>query len=186
MTTLTASPTAVLDDDVLLARVGAGDHGALGTLYERWAPRLLRVAWRIVGGRAEAEDVLHDVFVALPRAASQYHPHGRAGAWLVQCATRAALMSLRSVRRRREAPMPPTELVAALQADRRIDLLDLERRLAALPVGLRTVVVLHRIEGFSHAEVAETLGISEGNSRVRLTRALRLLAAPLTPGNDDL
>jgi RNA polymerase sigma-70 factor (ECF subfamily) len=95
-------------------------------------------------------------------------------------------MSLRSVRRRREAPMPPTELVAALQADRRIDLLDLERRLAALPVELRTVVVLHRIEGFSHAEVAETLGISEGNSRLRLTRALRLLAAPLTPGNDDL
>ena len=186
MPILTASPTAVLDDDLLLARVGAGDHGALGTLYERWAPRLLRVAWRIVGGRAEAEDVLHDVFVALPKAASQYRPSGRAGAWLVQCATRAALMSLRSARRRREAPMPPTELVAASQADQRIDLLDLERRLAALPVGLRTVVILHRIEGFSHAEVAETLGISEGNSRLRLTRALRLLAAPLTPGNDDL
>jgi RNA polymerase sigma factor (sigma-70 family) len=183
---LTASPTAVLDDDLLLARVGAGDHGALGTLYERWAPRLLRVAWRIVGGRAEAEDVLHDVFVALPKAASQYRPSGRAGAWLVQCATRAALMSLRSARRRREAPMPPTELVAASQADQRIDLLDLERRLAALPVGLRTVVILHRIEGFSHAEIAETLGISDGNSRVRLTRALTLLAAPFTPGNDDL
>lgn len=184
--TLTASPTAQLDDDVLLARVGAGDHGALATLYERWAPRLLRVAWRIVGGRAAAEDVLHDVFVALPKAASRYQPGGVAGAWLVQCATRAALMSLRSARRRREAPMPPTELVAASQADRRIDLLDLERRLAALPVGLRTIVVLHRIEGFSHAEIAETLGISEGNSRVRLTRALTLLTATPTTANDDL
>ncbi|MCE2902451.1 MAG: RNA polymerase sigma factor [Gemmatimonas sp.] len=184
--TVTPSPPAVHDDDALLARIRAGDHGALGALYERWAPRLLRVAWRIVGARAEAEDVVHDVFVALPRAAIQYRSTGRAGAWLVQCATRAALMSLRSVRRRREAPMPPTELVAASHADQRIDLLDLERRLAALPVGLRTVVVLHRIEGFSHAEIADTLGISEGNSRVRLTRALTLLTTPSTPATDDL
>lgn len=182
----TFSPPTVHDDDALLARIGAGDHGALGALYERWAPRLLRVAWRIVGARAEAEDVVHDVFVALPKVAVQYRPSGRAGAWLIQCATRAALMSLRSARRRREAPMPTVQLVAASGADQRVDLLDLERRIAALPVGLRTVVVLHRIEGFSHAEIAETLGISEGNSRVRLTRALTLLTAPPTSATDDL
>jgi RNA polymerase sigma-70 factor (ECF subfamily) len=139
----------------------------------------------MVGGRAEAEDVVHDVFVALPKAAMQYRPTGRAGAWLIQCATRAALMSLRTARRRRETSMPPSELVAASRADQRLDLLDIERRLATLPIGLRTVVILHRIEGFSHAEISDTLGISEGNSRVRLTRALTLLAAPSTPMTHD-
>jgi RNA polymerase sigma-70 factor (ECF subfamily) len=56
--------------------------------------------------------------------------------------------------------------------------MDLERRLAAIPVSLRTVLVLHRLEGFSHAEIAKTLGISEGSSRVRLTRALSMLSTP--------
>jgi RNA polymerase sigma-70 factor (ECF subfamily) len=74
--------------------------------------------------------------------------------------------------------MPTAELIADAGAEDRALLLDLERRLAAVPVSLRTVLVLHRLEGFSHAEIAQTLGISEGSSRVRLTRALAILSTP--------
>jgi RNA polymerase sigma-70 factor (ECF subfamily) len=169
------SPTT---DDALLLLTRSGDEDAFAELYERWAPRLLRVAWRLVGSRADAEDVLHDVFVALPRAVQRFSPDGRAGAWLIQCTTRAALMKLRGDRRRRESPMPTAELVADVGAEERVLLMDLERRLAAIPVSLRTVLVLHRLEGFSHAEIAKTLGISEGSSRVRLTRALSMLSTP--------
>lgn len=158
-------------------RVRDGDDGAFAELYDRWAPRLLRVAWRLVGSRADAEDVLHDVFVALPRAVQRFAPDGRAGAWLMQCTTRAALMKLRGDRRRRESPMPTADLVANAHAEDRAMLLDLERTLAAIPVSLRTVLILHRLEGFSHAEIAQTLGISEGSSRVRLTRALAMVSA---------
>lgn len=165
-----------MTDDALLVRVRHGDDGAFAELYERWAPRLLRVAWRLVGSRADAEDVLHDVFVALPRAAQRFEPDGRAGAWLIQCTTRAALMKLRGDRRRRESPMPTIDLVANAGSDKRALLLDLERLLAAIPVPLRTVLILHRLEGLSHAEIAQTLGISEGSSRVRLTRALSMVS----------
>lgn len=179
---LTSSPTcprhASPSDDALLLRVRDGDDDAFGLLYERWAPNLLRVASRVMASRADAEDVVHDVFVALPHALQRFTPEGRAGAWLIQCTTRASLMKLRGVRRRRETPMPATELVAAAAADDRARLIDLDRRLAALPVSLRTVLVLHRLEGLSHAEIASTLGITEGSSRVRLTRALAMLASP--------
>lgn len=175
------APAAQLPDTphaILLSRIRAGDRDALGELYAEWSPRLLRVAWRLVGNRADAEDVLHDLFVGLPTALQRYRDQGRLESWLVQCITRAALMRLRTVQRRREDAMPLVDrFVSASRPDLGPELLELEQHLAALPIALRTVLLLKQIEGLSHAEIAETLGISEGNSRVRLTRALEQLNA---------
>jgi RNA polymerase sigma-70 factor (ECF subfamily) len=158
---------------LLVDRIRSGDADALGLLYDQQAPRLLRVAWRLVGERAEAEDVLHDLFVGLPEALRRYTDEGRLDAWLVRCVVRLSLMRLRIERRRGEhvpldALLPSGQVSPALRAEVR----ELEEAIAALPVGLRTVFLLRQVEGFSHEEIAETLGISEGNSRVRLTRAL--------------
>lgn len=167
----------------LLAAVRAGEPDALGVLYSQYAARLLLVAQRITLHAHDAEDVVHDVFVGLPEALRHYAPRGKFSAWLVTCTVRMALMQRRTARRRRELAMdeawPTGEAPhAASRPDLAPELAEVQQRLAALPAGFRAVVTL-RTEGFTHAEIAETLGISEGNSRIRLARALEQLLAPL-------
>ncbi|MCA0374557.1 MAG: sigma-70 family RNA polymerase sigma factor [Gemmatimonadetes bacterium] len=162
--------------DPLVARVTAGDGEALGVLYDRYAARLLRVAWRLVGTREDAEDVLHDLFVGLPEALRRYHDRGRLEGWLVQCTARVALMRLRARRRRPERALTDADDgIAASRPDLAPELRELEARIARLPDPLRAVFVLRQIEGCTHDEIAATLGISVGNSRVRLSRAFAAL-----------
>lgn len=91
----TRAPAGVsqeLSDAVLVARVRAGDLAALGTAYERHAQMVMAVAYRLTGSRADAEDVLHDVFLGLPEALQRYEERGSFTSWLKRVAVRAALM----------------------------------------------------------------------------------------------
>ena len=172
---VTEHPTHLID------RVRAGDPHALGQLYDEFAPRLLRVARQLLGSREDAEDAVHDMFVGLPEALRRYEEHGTLRAWLTTRTVRLALMRLRSAKRRREDTLADTDHVAHhASADIGVGMADLERAIAALPDTLRTVFVLRQIEGLSHPEIATLLGISEGNSRVRHTRALEHLRARIT------
>lgn len=174
----TLNDTASLDTASLPELAREGNREALGRLYSQFAPRLLRVIWRIVGNREDAEDVLHDLFVGLPKALGRYEDRGRLDAWLAGCAARAALAHLRSRGRRREESLSSDQqFIAASRPDLGPELLELEARIAALPTGLRSVLVLRKIEGLSHAEIAAALGVSVGNSRIRLARALEQLNA---------
>lgn len=162
--------------DGLVARVRAGDSAALGALYDQHATRLLRVAWRLVGTREDAEDVLHDLFVGLPEALRQYEDRGRLESWLVQCTARVALMRLRAQRRRPERALEVgDDGIAASRPDLAPEVREIEARIRRLPDALRAVFVLRQIEGLTHADIAAALGISEGNSRVRLARAFAAL-----------
>ncbi len=159
------------------------DPDALAALYERYAPVMMRVAYHITGSRADAEDVLHDVFLGLPQALQRYEERGRLESWLVRLTARAALS--RGRRRRRQAETPiENKIVSAAPGDveRRLARADLRAALHALPASLRAVVVLKEIEGYAHAEIAEILGITAGASEVRLCRAMRRLRATLTEG----
>lgn len=165
-----------------LARARAGDAEVLGTLYRRHASRLLRVAQRITQHDADAEDVVHDVFVGLPVALRHYQARGRFSAWLVTCTVRMALMRRRSQQRRHEVTLdgawPPGLGPQALsRPDLAPEIAEMEARLAALPDAQRAVLTL-RAEGFAHGEIAAALGITEGNSRIRLARALEQMLAP--------
>lgn len=160
----------------LVGRTRAGDASALALLYERYAAALFRTALRLAGSAAEAEDVVHDVFVGLPEALRRYDDRGRFEAWLTRVTVRVALMRIRHGRRRREAPLKlAASAEAAGRADAGTEHVELRRALAALPDGLRAVVVLKQIEGYSHEEIGALLGISAGASRVRLARALAAL-----------
>jgi RNA polymerase sigma-70 factor, ECF subfamily len=166
--------------DDLVARLRGGAPEALEELYLRSSRALLAAAYRLVGSVADAEDVVHDVFVGLPQALHGYRDDGRFDAWLRRVTVRTALMRLRSGRRRREEPDQAGEQHAAGGGPEE----DLSRRevmaaLAALPDGTREVVVLKLVEGYSHAEIAGLLDISAGASRVRLTRGVALLRRQL-------
>jgi RNA polymerase sigma-70 factor, ECF subfamily len=173
--------TAALTQSELLRLVRERDPRGLAALYDRHAPRMLRVAWRLTSARADAEDVVHDVFLRIPELLARYDERGTLDAWLAQVTARSALMRLRSDRRRHALEAQEViSVVGVARTDLAAEYGDLERLIAALPESQRTVFVLREIEGFSHDEIAALVGISAGASRVRLTRALESLRRSLS------
>lgn len=166
-------------DAALVARMAADDKAALAALYTRYAPTLLGVAVRIVGGRGEAEDLVHDVFIEVWRKADSYAPgRGTVRTWLLLRLRSRALDRVRSPRRARgvslEASVPDyAERFAApddpaLAADRK----RVRAAVDALPSELRQVLLLAVFEGQSASAIAERLSLPLGTvkSRIRLAR----------------
>jgi len=164
----------------LIAEARAGSPDALSALYVEHGAALFRLAYRLVGAREDAEDVVHDVFVGLPDALRRYEERGSFPAWLKRVTARVALMRLRSGKRRREVTLDDaaerSEPTMTSERD------GLQAAVNTLPDHLRAVLILKEIEGYSHAEVGELLGISAGASRVRLNRAMRRLRKTLEDG----
>jgi RNA polymerase sigma-70 factor (ECF subfamily) len=158
-------------------RLGAAEAAALSLLYEKYSGMVVTVCRRILASNADAEDVLHDVFLNLPRTIGRYRDGGFGG-WIRQVATRTALMRLR----RKTAVDARTDAIAAGDetfADHDFVLLErhsvVRAAITALPVPLREVTVLRFFLQFSHEEIAICLGISSGASEVRLCRAVKQL-----------
>jgi RNA polymerase sigma-70 factor (ECF subfamily) len=181
--TLSMTPQLRMTDPALLLEaVRAGSLEALGELYRGYADLVYGLAYRVTGSREEAEDVLQDLFVGLPRALRSYQERDRFEGWLKRVVVRTALMRIRAVRRKREEPLdevsPDTGSHAvglASSGPHPIDRIALQRALERLPDQYRIVFVLKEIEGYPHAEIAELLGISAANSATRLSRAWTIL-----------
>ena len=100
------------------------------------------------------------------------------GTWLHRLTVNVVLESFRSERRRLARVSlagDDDEVDAAVSTSEPGDALDLERAIARLPRGARTVFVLHDVEGYRHGEIAEMTGLAEGTLRAQLCRARRLL-----------
>jgi RNA polymerase sigma-70 factor, ECF subfamily len=148
----------------------------IAELYRRHAPALMAVAYRLLMSRADAEDVVHDLFVGLPEALRKYEERGNIEGWLKRIVVRLALSRLRA-RKHVALERAPTLAIAPADAVNRVAI---ECALAELSPSLRAVLVLREIEGFAHAEIAALLGISVAASEVRLHRALRQLRTALS------
>jgi RNA polymerase sigma-70 factor (ECF subfamily) len=168
-------PTSVATDAHLAERTRLGDVDALGELYSRYSARVMSLALRFTGERADAEDVVHDVFLGLPEALRRYEEQGALEAWLKRLTVRVALTRMRTDRRRRESGLGEDVARGISDTDQVAATSVLDRAIRELPESLRIVFVLKEIEGYSHADIASTLGISSGASEVRLSRAMRLL-----------
>jgi RNA polymerase sigma-70 factor (ECF subfamily) len=172
-------------DLALVERCRAGVPGAFEELYRAHAPRLFGLACRLVG-RTEAEDLLQDIFLTAHRKLGLYKGESALGTWLFRLGTNLCLDYLRSRGGRfsmmqdsleRDLPASPGSGSVLGVVDR----LDLDRALAGLPAGARTVFVLHDVEGLEHREVAAFLGVSEGTSKSQLHKARQRLRNALRP-----
>ncbi len=163
---MTAEPT----DGGLVERARTGDAKALTELFRRYAPQVYEVAMRLTRSRHDAEDVTQNVFIGLPEALGGYSGAGELGAWIRRIGTRAALLLMRQERRQGK-----WERRAARESADSEARLALDEALAALPEDWRVVFVLKEVEGYSHDEIADFLGISPSLSSVRLHRARRFL-----------
>lgn len=173
----------------LVERCRAGAPGAFEELYRTHAPRLFGLACRLVG-REDAEDLLQDIFLTAHRKLDLYKGESALSTWLFRLATNQCLDHLRSRRTRfalmtdaiDEEPDAPGASAGAILGV--VDRLDLERALAQLPPGCRTVFVLHDVEGLEHREIGRMLDIADGTSKSQLHKArmrLRGLLAPRAP-----
>lgn len=165
-----SNPERSAGDGTLAVAAAAGSRDALAELYRRHRDAVHRVAYAITGSLHDAEDVLQDVFVGLPRALRRYDEAGKFESWLKRVAARAALMRLRRARRQ----APPLDFVRPAwldQSEMLVQRLELRDALRAMKPELRLVFVLREVEGYGHAEIAELLGISGAASRVRHHRA---------------
>lgn len=153
----------------------SGSTVALGELYTRYAETVYRLAYRVTASVQDAEDVLQDVFLGLPRALAKFDEQRRLEPWLKSVAARTALMRIRSGKRRREEAMDALREPPTSAAEPVIDRLEVQKALRSMPEGLRIVFLLKEVEGYSHAEVAELLDISSGASAARLSRAWAFL-----------
>jgi RNA polymerase sigma factor (sigma-70 family) len=165
----------------LIAGARRGAPAALASLYALYGGSLLRLATRITGSPADGEDLLHDLFVGLPELLSRYEHRERLDAWLRGVIIRMALARVRvsGVRVRVIETAAHTSQIAELTDP--WNAIDIERAIASLTQEARAVFVLRLIEGYSHAEIAALLGLTNGAVRVRYLRALRQLRTLLEP-----
>jgi RNA polymerase sigma-70 factor (ECF subfamily) len=163
----------------LVERAREGNADALSELYARFGQTLMALAFRLTGSRADAEDVLHDVFLGLPEALARYEERGSLDAWLKRVTARVALTRLRSRERAGEVGLTDDLVSAVSAAHDNLDLDIVQRAVNALPDTLRVVFVLREVEGYSHSEIAVLLHITPNASEVRLHRALRSLRQTL-------
>jgi RNA polymerase sigma-70 factor (ECF subfamily) len=165
------------DEGAIVAAAMRGDDGALATIYQRHAATAFAAAARLLGNAHDAEDVIQELFLALPATLSAFDPsRGALGAWLRRIAVRLALMRMRTAKRRRETD---AESVAGLLArdDATLERITLETALDRLSDEQRTVFMLKEVEGYDHREIASLLEISVANSEIRLFRARQALRA---------
>jgi RNA polymerase sigma-70 factor, ECF subfamily len=163
-----------------LAALRRGEGDAMAAVYRDHAPALLRSIGAIMGDRSEAEDVVHDLFVGLPEAMGRYEERGAFGGWLRRIGMRMALSRLRTRARRQEVSLSGADDAPHPAADEALARhLLVERALAALPDGMRVVVVLRELEGWPYRDIAEHLGLKEGAVMTRHCRAMQKLREAL-------
>ncbi len=161
-------------DAELAERAMQGSTDALGALFERYAPGVHRLAYALLRSGPDADDVVQDVFLGLPRALRSYAGRGPLEAWIRRVAARTALMRMRAGRRRREDLLDAGAAPGVVR-DAPVDRIALERAIGSLPEPLRAVFVLKVVEGYPHEEIARLAGITPETSKVRLFRARRAL-----------
>jgi RNA polymerase sigma-70 factor, ECF subfamily len=183
-------------EDALLAGLRAGRDEAYEQLVRSYGGRMLAVARRLLGDGEDARDAVQDAFASAFRSIDRFEGHARLSTWLHRIVVNAALMKLRTRRRKPEEPLD--DLLPAFLADghrsdpggpwqpaaalERREVRDLVRRsIDRMPESYRTVLLLRDIEELETAEVAEMLGIGPGVVKTRLHRARQALRGLLDP-----
>ena len=169
-------------DTQLIEACKKGDRVAQKALYDRLAPRMFPVCMRYIGDRTLAEDILQDGFITLFTKLGSYKGDGSFEGWARRIFVTTALMSLRQ----KDALKMSDELetVRGMKTEitgqmENIGYKELMELVMSLPVGFRTVFNMYAVEGYSHKEIAEILGISEVTSRSQFSRARALLQSKI-------
>lgn len=173
------------DDRELIERFLGGDESGFEALMDKYYARIDRLALRVVGDGAAAEEIAQEVFVRAYRALPRFRGDASIFSWLYRITVNLCLNHLH---RRARSAVPPevaatlpdvTDPASRLESGERQALV--RRAVAALPPHYRIVIVLSGAEELSYQEIADLLGIPVGTVKSRINFAKRLLREKLLP-----
>ena len=171
-------------DQLDLKRAIAGDERAMQRLWSQHAPHIDAVVRRLCGDIELAADVSQEVWMQIFRALPSYRGDAQFGTWAHRIAVNRTLNALRKIRRiaKLEIEIEDDSAVTENDSDRTFMAESIEQAMNRLSPGAKAVFVLHDIEGYTHGEIGEELGITPGGSKSQLFKArakLRKLLAHL-------
>ena len=165
-------------DYELAQQSAGGDADAFEQLYRRHFRRVYALCLRMLGDPTQAEDLTQDVFVNLFNKIGSFRGESAFTTWLHRMTVNQVLMFFRKASTRSELTTDegetPVQIVRGTENPNAMPVVDriaLERAIAQLPPGYRTVFVLHDVEGHDHDEIARILEVSEGTSKSQLHKA---------------
>ncbi len=176
-------------DAEVIARVSAGDRDAFRVIVERHARNVFRLAYRMVGNEADADDVVQETFLRAFRQIGRFESRSNLGTWLHRIAVNCSLDLLRRRPRKAEEPVPldaerrtdadavsPERLVFGSEVQSRVAL-----ALGALSPSERAAFLLRHFEGHSIEEIGHVLGLRTSATKHTVFRAVRKMREALEP-----
>jgi RNA polymerase sigma-70 factor (ECF subfamily) len=179
-TNKTPAPKAASEAQ-LIARAQRGEEGAFAALFEAHKRRVYSLCLRMTSNTAEAEDLTQEAFLQLFRKISTFRGESAFSTWLHRLAVNVVLMHLRKkglqqisldeVDTSQDEPIKRDYGSDDQRLTGSVERIGLQKAIADLPPGYRTVFVLHDVEGYEHNEIAEIMNCSVGNSKSQLHKA---------------
>jgi RNA polymerase sigma-70 factor, ECF subfamily len=170
------------EDSGLLEGCREGSLPAFERLYEMHGGRMKSIAMNLLGNAADAEDAVQETFLKVYRAASGFRAGSSLSTWMHRILVNTCYDLMRKGRRRPESPLPEEVPPSPGSATDHPLRLAIEKSVSRLDPRERTAFLLCEVEGFSHREAGEILGVTEGTSRTLLFRAKRRLQKELREG----
>lgn len=162
------------DEAQLVFALKKGKKNAQTYLYEKLAPKMLAICLRYLKDQMQAEDIMIEGFMKVFSKIDLYRGEGSFEGWIKKIMVNECLMKLRGPK---IYWLDNSECETEISNDAftNLEVEELFQMISDLPVGYRTVFNMYVIEGFSHAEIADKLHISEGTSKSQLSRAKAIL-----------
>ena len=176
-----AHQKGTMDEKVILQHLKEGSRDALALLWQAHSSNVLNLAFRMLKDRDQAEDILMDVFVQVPKAIQGFRGESALGTWLYRLTVNACLMKLRSQKRHRELEEEKLDAIVEEvigKVDSQGEDFDaelLEKGLAQLPAETRSMLWLKDAEDLDVKDLAEIYKMPEGTIKARLSRARHLI-----------
>ncbi len=166
------------EEEYILAKCKKGSYRYQKKLYELHSSMVWSICLRYLRNHEDAQDAFQNTFVAVFKNIHDFEGKGEFGGWVRKIAVNASLMIYRSRKKSSLYVELDDAGITPAQDDEILDQLsaeDLMNAIRQLPDGYRMVFNMYGIEGYSHAEIAEKLAISESTSRSQFSRARKLL-----------
>ena len=177
---------APMDDATLIKECLSGNVRAQKTLFEKFAPKMLGVCVRYCKTREQAEDALQEGFIKTFLKLKDFKLQGSFEGWIRRIMVNTALDLLRK-EMKISSEIQPEEALSKLETQDTIlselSASELVSLIRTMPDGYRVVFNMFAVEGYSHQEIAETLGVTESTSKSQYLRARAYLRERLEKEN---
>ena len=159
-----------------------GERIAQRWLYEKYSGKMFYVCLRYLGDADDAQDVMHDAFVKVFASIARFRGDAALETWISRIMANTSINSIRKLARRgikkdiEDVKLADeSDATGLIETPNSLSAQEVLQMITELPVGYRTVISMYALDGYTHQEIANTLGISEGTSKSQLAKARKML-----------